>query len=133
MGNNVVMTPHHFCYLDYANTSDREKNNEPICGGRNGKRPITLRKAYSFDPYVGLSEQERKGILGVQGNMWTEYVPNFDHVQHMILPRIAAIAEVGWSYGNQNYDDFARRMHLMRKLYDKCGFKYAPYFFNGIE
>ena len=49
------------------------------------------------------------------------------------LPRLAAIAEVGWSYGNQNYDDFARRMHLLRKLYDKCGYKYAPYFFNGIE
>ena len=133
LGNQVVMTPYHYCYLDYANTSDRVKNGEPICGGRNGKRPITLRIAYSFDPYAELNEKERTYIMGVQGNMWTEYVPNFDHVQHMILPRTAAIAEVGWSYGNQNYDDFARRMHLLRKLYDKCGFKYAPYFFNGIE
>ncbi len=133
LGNKVVMSPHHFCYLDYANTSDRVKNGEPICGGRNGKRPITLRTAYTFDPYDQLNEMERKCIIGVQGNMWTEYVATFDHVQHMILPRTAAIAEVGWSYGNQNYDDFARRMHLLRKLYDKCGFKYAPYFFNGIE
>jgi hexosaminidase len=133
LGNKVIMTPTHFCYLDFANTSDREKNGEPICGGRNGKRPLTLRKAYSFDPYDQLNEQERKVILGVQGNMWTEYVATFDHVQHMILPRMAAIAEVGWSYGNKDYDDFARRMHLLRKLYDKCGYKYAPYFFNGIE
>jgi hexosaminidase len=133
MGNKVVMTPNKFCYLDYANTSNREANGEPICGGGNGKRPITLRKAYSFDPYDQLNEQERKGVIGVQGNMWTEYVPTFDHVQHMILPRMAAIAEVGWSYGNKDYDDFARRMHLLRKLYDKCGYKYAPYFFNGIE
>ena len=133
LGNEVVMTPTHFCYLDYANTTNREKNNEPLCGGGNGKRPLTLRKAYSFDPYDQLNEQERKFIKGVQGNMWTEYVPNFDHVQHMVLPRIAAIAEVGWTYGKKNYDDFARRMHLLRKLYDKCGFKYAPYFFNGIE
>ena len=133
LGNDVIMTPTHFCYLDYANTTNREKNNEPICGGRNGKRPLTLRKAYSFDPYDQLNDYERKFIKGVQGNMWTEYVPNFDHVQHMVLPRIAAIAEVGWTYGEKNYDDFARRMHLLRKLYDKCGFKYAPYFFNGIE
>ena len=133
MGNDVVMTPNQFCYLDYANTSDRVKNGEPICGGRNGKRPLTLRKAYSFDPYAELNEHERKFIKGVQGNMWTEFVPNFNHVQHMVLPRIAAIAEVGWTYGEKNYDDFARRMHLLRKLYDKCGFKYAPYFFNGIE
>ncbi len=133
LGNKVIMTPHHYCYLDFAQTSDRVANGEPICGGKNGKRPLTLRKAYSFDPYDKLNEQERKVILGVQGNMWTEYVATFDHVQQMILPRMAAIAEVGWSYGNQNYDDFARRMHLLRKLYDKCGYKYAPYFFNGIE
>ena len=133
LGNEVVMTPTHFCYLDYANTSDRVKNGEPICGGRNGKRPLTLRKAYSFDPYDQLNENERKFIKGVQGNLWTEYIPNFKHAQQMTLPRLAAIAEVGWSYGNQNYDDFARRMHLLRKLYDKYGFNYAPYFFNGIE
>ena len=133
LGNDVIMTPTHYCYLDFANTTNREKNNEPLCGGGNGKRPITLRKAYSFDPYADLNEHERKFIKGVQGNMWTEYVPNFNHVQHMVLPRIAAIAEVGWTYGEKNYDDFARRMHLLRKLYDKCGFNYAPYFFNGIE
>ncbi len=133
MGNKVIMTPYHYCYLDYAQTSNRVANGEPISGGRNGKRPLTLRKAYSFDPYDQLNEQERKVILGVQGNMWTEYVATFDHLQQMILPRMAAIAEVGWSYGNKDYDDFSRRMHLLRKLYDKCGFKYAPYFFNGIE
>ena len=133
LGNEVIMTPKHFCYLDYANTLDHDKNNEPICAGRNGKRPLPLRKVYSLDPYDQLNEYERTFIKGVQGNMWTEYVPNFNHVQHMVLPRMAAIAEVGWTYGEKNYDDFARRMHLLRKLYDKCGYKYAPYFFNGIE
>ena len=133
LGNEVIMTPKHFCYLDYANTSDHDKNNEPLCGGGNGKRPLPLRKVYSFDPYDQLNEYERTFVKGVQGNMWTEYVPNFNHVQHMVLPRLAAIAEVGWTYGEKNYDDFARRMHLLRKLYDKCGFNYAPYFFNGIE
>ncbi|MBQ3026554.1 MAG: beta-N-acetylhexosaminidase [Alistipes sp.] len=133
LGNKVIMTPSHYCYMDYAQTSNRVANGEPICGGRNGKRPLSLRKVYSFDPYDQLNETERKVILGVQGNMWTEYVATFDHLQQMILPRMAAIAEVGWSYGNKDYDDFSRRMHLLRKLYDKCGFKYAPYFFNGIE
>ena len=133
LGNKVVMTPTHFCYLDYAQTSNRKANNEPICGGGNGKRPLTLRKAYSFDPYDQLNADEQKCIIGVQGNMWTEYVATFDHVQHMILPRMAAIAEVGWSHGNKDYDDFSRRLHLLRKMYDKCGYKYAPYFFNGIE
>ena len=133
LGNQVVMTPTHYCYLDYAQTSNRKANKEPISGGGNGKRPLTMRKAYSFDPYDQLNEQEQKCIIGVQGNMWTEYVATYDHLQRMILPRMAAIAEVGWSYGNKDYDDFTRRMHLLRKMYDKCGYKYAPYFFDGIE
>ena len=133
LGNKVIMTPKDYCYLDYCQTSNREANGEAICGGRNGLRPLPLRKVYSFDPYDQLNEEERKVILGVQGNLWTEYVPNFDHAMHMTLPRLAAIAEVGWSYGNKDYEDFSRRMHLLRKLYDKCGYKYAPYFFNGIE
>jgi hexosaminidase len=51
----------------------------------------------------------------------------------MILPRLAALAETGWSYKNKNYEDFSRRMQILRKLYDYQGFVYAPYFFNGIE
>ena len=133
LGNQVVMTPTHYCYLDYAQTSNRKANKEPISGGGNGKRPLTMRKAYSFNPYDQLNEQEQKFIVGVQGNMWTEYVATYDHLQRMILPRMAAIAEVGWSHGNKDYDDFTRRMHLLRKLYDKCGYKYAPYFFEYIE
>ena len=130
MGNSVIMTPSRYCYLDYAQTSDRVANKEPLAMGR---KPLTIRYAYSFDPYDQLSKEEQKAILGVQGNLWTEYISNFNHAQHMLLPRLAAIAEVGWSYENKDFDDFTRRMHLLRKLYDKCGYNYAPYFFNGTE
>ena len=99
----------------------------------NESRLLTLRKAYSLDPFEGLQPSEYGRIKGVQANLWTEYVPNFQEVQINLLPRMAAIAEVGWSYGNKDYDDFTRRMFLLRKLYDKCGYKYAPYFFEYIE
>ena len=131
LGNKVIMTPRHFCYLDYYQTSDRIANNEPLAMSTKYKLPI--RKVYSLDPYDKLNEEEKKAIIGVQGNLWTEYIPTFEHAQYMALPRLAAIAETGWSYGNKDYDDFVRRMHLLRKLYDKCGFNYAPYLFNGIE
>ena len=131
LGNKVIMTPTRFCYLDYCQTSDRDANKEPMAMSLKAKLPI--RKVYSLDPYDQLNEEERKAIIGVQGNLWTEYIPNFKHAQHMLLPRLAAIAEVGWSYDNKDFDDFTRRMHLLRKLYDKCGYNYAPYFFNGIE
>ena len=131
LGNKVIMSPTTYCYLDYCQTSDREANNEPLAMSVKAKLPI--RKVYSFDPYDKLNEEERKVIIGVQGNLWTEYIPNFKHAQHMLLPRLAAIAETGWSYENKDFDDFTRRMHLLRKLYEKCGYNYAPYFFNGIE
>ena len=131
LGNKVIMSPTRYCYLDYCQTSDRDANKEPLAMSVKAKLPI--RKVYSFDPYDKLNEEERKVIIGVQGNLWTEYIPNFKHAQHMLLPRLAAIAETGWSYGNRDFDDFTRRMHLLRKLYDKCGYNYAPYFFNGIE
>ena len=130
MGNNVIMTPNTHCYIDYYQTSNPQANGEPL---GNGRFPVTLRKTYSLDPYAGLNEQQQQYIKGVQVNLWTEYIATFDHIQHMLLPRVAALAETGWSYGNKDYDDFARRMHILRKLYDKKGFNYAPYFFNGIE
>ena len=130
LGNNVIMTPNTHCYIDYYQTSDHKANGEPL---GNGRFPVTLRKTYELDPYAELNAEQQKFIKGVQVNLWTEYIATFDHVQHMLLPRIAALAETGWSYGNKDYDDFARRMHILRKLYDKQGFVYAPYFFNGIE
>jgi hypothetical protein len=66
-------------------------------------------------------------------NLWTEYIPNFEEVQTNLLPRMAATAEVGWTIGERNFDDFARRIHHLRKLYDKNGIIYAPYFFNGTD
>lgn len=130
LGNYVVMAPNTFCYIDYYQTSDPQANGEPLA---NGRKPVTLRKAYSLDPYQGLNSEQQKYIKGVQMNLWTEYIATFRHAQHMLLPRIAALAETGWSYGNKDYDDFSRRMHLLRNVYDKQGFVYAPYFFNGIE
>ena len=129
-GNYVIMTPNTHCYIDYYQTSNPVENGEPL---GNGRFPVTLRKTYSLDPYAGLNEQQQQYIKGVQVNLWAEYIATFDHIQHMLLPRLAALAETGWSYGNKDYDDFARRMHILRKLYDKKGFVYAPYFFNGIE
>lgn len=129
-GNYVIMTPNTHCYIDYYQTSNPVENGEPL---GNGRFPVTLRKTYSLDPYAGLNEQQQQYIKGVQVNLWAEYIATFDHIQHMLLPRLAALAETGWSYGNKDYDDFARRMHILCKLYDKKGFVYAPYFFNGIE
>ena len=125
-GNQVIMTPNTHCYLDYFQTQEPERL-EPL--GIGGYVPV--RKVYSFDPYDRLSSAEQSCIQGVQGNIWTEYIASFAHAQHMALPRLAALAEVGWACDRRDFGDFTRRMTVFRKLYDKCGYRYASYFFDG--
>ena len=133
LGNNVIMTPNEYCYLDYCQTSNPKLYNEPVCGGGGGRRHLPLITVYSFDPYNNIDTKYHGAIKGVQGNIWTEYMPNFKHVQYMALPRMAAIAEVSWSHGNKNYESFCQRLRALRKIYDKNGYNYATFFFNGIE
>ena len=124
LGNHVIMSPNSNCYLDYYQTRDVE--NEPLAIG--GYLP--LETSYAFDPYNQLNEQERKFILGVQGNLWTEYIDNYEYAQYMTLPRMSAIAEVGWSYDRKDYDSFLKRMGHLTQLFDHYGYNYCKHAFN---
>lgn len=126
-GNHVIMTPNVHCYLDYYQTKTPTK--EPMAIGGY----VPMRKVYELDPYDQLTPGERAYILGVQGNLWTEYIATFPHLKHMLLPRLAAIAEVGWSYDRKDFDDFKHRMNSLRKCYDAAGLNYATYFFEGKD
>ena len=130
LGNDVIMTPNTHCYIDYYQTESPAENGEPLA---NGRRPLPASRVYALDPYEGLTEAECAHIKGVQVNLWTEYIATFDHVQHMLLPRLAALSEVGWSYDRKDFDDFCRRMNTLRKVYDAKSYNYAPYLFNGIK
>ena len=123
MGNQVIMTPTTHCYLDYYPTKNTE--NEPQ--GIGGYLPA--RQVYSLDPYAGLNADEQKYILGVQGNLWTEFISEPDHAHYMLLPRLAAISEVGWSYDNEdrNYDDFKKRMTTLAERYDAAGYAFGKH------
>ena len=131
MGNDVVMTPNSHFYLDYYQTAGREENGEPMAiGGR-----LPLSKCYAFEPFDQLNDEEKSHIKGIQANMWTEYVATFDHIQHMVLPRMAALAEVAWSNeGRTSYENFVERLEkAVLPLYEERGYRYADYAFKGIE
>lgn len=131
LGNDVILTPKYFCYMDYYQTKRPFSNKEGLMFRDN--RIVTLRRAYSLDPYEGLQPSEYGRIRGVQANLWTEYVCDFHRVQEKLLPRLAAISEAGWSIGKKDFEDFARRMEHLRRLYDKEGIHYAPFFFDGVD
>jgi hexosaminidase len=109
--HNVVMSPTDYCYFDYY---QGDSSLEPLAIG--GFLP--LEKVYSFEPVpVELSNEQKKYILGAQGNVWTEYIKHPEEVEYMALPRMCALAEVVWSVKeDRNLDDFLRRMsvHYLR-------------------
>ena len=124
MGNHAIMSPTEYCYFDYYQSENTAA--EPLAWG--GFVPVE--KVYSLDPYEGLTSAEQAYILGVQANLWAEYIPTFSQAEYMLLPRLGALAEVGWSLDRKDYTDFLRRMQHMRLLYDARGYRYAPYIFE---
>jgi len=126
-GNKVIMTPNTYCYLDYYQS--RDKQNEPLAIG--GYLPVE--QCYSFDPYNGLTKDQQPYIIGVQGNLWTEYIATFDHVEYMLLPRLSALAEVAWTYSGKDYDDFLRRLGHLRTYFDAYGWNYGKHVFKAAE
>ncbi len=103
-GHDAIMTPGEYCYLDYAQDAPFT---QPLSIG--GYTP--LRKVYSFEmTFPELSTEEQARLLGVQANLFTEYIPTPEHVEYMLYPRALAIAEAGWSLPERrDYDDFHRR------------------------
>lgn len=120
MGNRVIMSPTEYSYFDYYQSADIDS--EPLAWG--GYLP--LEKVYSFDPYEGLDECQKPLVLGVQANLWTEYIPDFSHAQYMLLPRLAAMSEVAWhGSGDKDFPDFRQRLSSLLKIYRSCGYRFC--------
>ena len=124
MGNHAIMAPTTHCYLDYYQT--RDTAGEPLAIG--GYLPVE--KVYSLDPFEMLTADEQRCILGVQANLWTEYIATWPHAEYMLLPRLSALAEVGWSLDRKDYGDYLRRVRRLAKIYDACGYNYAKHIFG---
>jgi hexosaminidase len=109
--HQVIMTPTTAVYLDYY---QGEPGREPL--GIGGYLPIEKVYAYEPDP-VELTAEEQGYILGVQANVWTEYMKTSSHVEYMTWPRACAVAELGWTKDKRkDFPDFQRRLigHLPR-------------------
>jgi hexosaminidase len=111
-GHDAVMTPTSHTYFDYLQSQDRAR--EPLAIG--GFLPIE--KVYAFDPMPpGLEPAHQKHILGAQGQLWSEYLPNPKAVEYMAFPRASALSEVVWSpVAGRSFDEFRARLavHLER-------------------
>ena len=126
MGNDAIMTPASHLYFDYYQTMDTEK--EPLAIGGY----VSVERVYSYEPIdPSLTADEATHIIGVQANLWTEYVPTFSQLEYMELPRLAALSEVQWTMPDKkNYDNFLQRLPQLISIYDREGYNYAKHVFN---
>ena len=119
-GHDVVMAHNGYLYFDHYQSKDER---EPLAiGGFN-----TLDKVYSYEPVPEeLDPSDAKRILGAQGQLWTEYMPNMTHVEYMAFPRACALAEVLWlPKEDKDYDRFSRSLevHLKRLSLQQVNFR----------
>ena len=114
-GHDVVMTPHSHVYLDYKHY---DEEGEP---GRLGVS--SLENVYGYEPVPeGLSEAEAGHILGAQANVWSEEMPTTGDVEHLVFPRLCALAEVVWSAAeHRDFGDFRQRLAAHGERLEEMG------------
>ncbi len=129
MGHDAIMTPNDFFYLDYYQSLDTE--NEPL--GIGGYVPVE--KCYSYEPYTkDMTDEEKAHILGVQANLWTEYIATNEHLEYMLLPRLAALSEVQWCQPEtKSWARFLGNAEDFCGIYDAMGYNYAKHIFDKTE
>lgn len=109
--HDVIMTPGSHLYLDHYQADPKT---EPLAIGGF----LTLEKVYSYEPAPKeLTAEQKKFILGLQANVWTEYMQTTNQIEYMVFPRACAVSEVAWSPSSaRNYSDFTNRLktHIER-------------------
>lgn len=121
MGHDVIMAPVSSFYFDYCQS--RNAGSEPPCIGGFSD----VKNVYNTEPVAAqLSASAKAHIIGVQANLWTEYITNANQVEYMVLPRMAALAEVQWLQPRKkNFDAFRQRLDSLRHIYELYGYTYA--------
>ena len=105
MQHEVIMSPNSYMYLDYYQANPE---NEPV--NIHGNLPLEV--VYSYEPLSPkISKENQKYIVGLQGNIWMEFIHSQAKLDYMAFPRLAAVAEIGWSTDlTKNFDEFRNRL-----------------------
>ena len=122
-GHDVVMSPNSHAYFDHYQTD--KQWNEPLLIGGN----LPIEKTYSLEPIPeGASAETAAHILGVQANLWTEYIGCNQLAEYQILPRMGALCEVQWMQPDKkDFKDFVKRVESLRLYYEFKGYTYAKH------
>jgi len=108
-GYDIVNSYHVFTYLDYT------------------YKDIPLDKAYDFDPIPeGMDSTLHSKVLGMSCQMWGEWIPTVESMEHQVYPRLSAFSEVSWTKkSSKDFINFTRRLEVMQERWDILGISYA--------
>ena len=127
LGHDVIMTPNGVMYFDYYQT--KQTWNEPLSIGGCS----TVEDVYQFEPVAAdLTPEQAQHILGVQANLWGEYIAYPSQIQYQVLPRMAALAEVQWMQPqDKNFDEFKARVTRLCEIYRLHHWAVAPHLWRN--
>jgi len=112
-GTKVVMSPANLAYLD-------QKYNPQTPIGLDWAGYIEVRTAYDWDPGTLLSDVPASAVLGVEAPLWSETLRKMDDIEFLAFPRLAAIAELGWSHAH-SWESFRSRLGAYGPRWDRQG------------
>lgn len=116
MGHDAIMTPGNWLYFDAY--QDNPATEPEAIGGY-----LPLSRVYSYEPVPdSLTIDEKAHIIGVQANLWTEYISTEEHVEYMLYPRVLALAELGWCMAEaKDWDRFLPAANRHLNILEKKG------------
>jgi hexosaminidase len=103
-GLKVIMSPASKLYLDM-------KYNTSTVLGQNWAGYVEVKDAYNWDPADVVTGVSEENVLGVEAPLWTETIQTMADIEYMTYPRLAGIAEIGWSQrARRNWTDYQDRL-----------------------
>ena len=121
LGHDVIMSPSTSLYFDHYQS--KNTGEEPMAIGGFSD----VKNVYNTEPVAPeLDAKAKAHIIGVQANLWAEYITSPNYAEYMVLPRMAALSEVQWLQPSEkNYDAFVKRTDSLRHIYELYGYTYA--------
>ena len=121
-GINTILSPQ---IPYYINRKQSKLPTEPMSQGHGTE---TVEAVYNYQPLKDVDAALQPYYKGVQANFWTEWVTEPSVLEYLMLPRLAAVAEAGWTpQEKRNYEDFKERIRKDAELYDLKGWNYGKH------
>lgn len=114
----VIFSPANKLYLDM-------KYSEATPIGLDWAGRIEVRDSYDWDPAAMVSGLAASAILGVEGPLWTETVARRADLDYLMFPRLAGIAEIGWTpQTGRRWDDYRLRLAAQADRWTALGINF---------